>query len=234
MPPAAGLLQSKREVTANFPEVGIFDHLGRDRGRYAEIFQVLVAGVDQLMGDLGTACRSGHDIAGANRIGLLAEAVLPLPLENHEQLMDAVVIVIGKRPLARRDHVQHAADAGRADGAAEAADLRLEALAMGVVAQRHVGDVHDGLGASANCPPTAHRRVACDVVVTAERARRNASTRLALVQARNLDSASAKVFDGLERSKRMMVANSTSRRCSGAGNRCRDPAADLLRDKSSR
>ena len=106
------------------------------------------------MGDLRTACRSGQDIAGANRIGLLAEAVLSLALENHEQLMDAVVIVIGKRPLARRNHVQHAADAGRADGAAEAADLRLEAVAMGVVAQPTSATFMTGLvGSSAISRP---------------------------------------------------------------------------------
>ena len=87
------------------------------------------------MGGLGPAGGRSEHVAGANRVRLLAEAVLALPVQDHEQLMDAVMVVIGKGPLAGRDDVQHAADAGRADGAAEAADLRLELVAMAVVAQ---------------------------------------------------------------------------------------------------
>src|ERR1700730_17245986 len=46
--------------------VGIFHHLGRDRGRNTKIFQVFVAGVDKLMGGFGTAGRGSEHVAGAN------------------------------------------------------------------------------------------------------------------------------------------------------------------------
>ena len=54
-----------------------------------------------------------------------------------------MVHMIGKRLFARLHHMQHAANAGRADLAGEGANLGFKALAVACVAEGNVGEAND-------------------------------------------------------------------------------------------
>ena len=55
------------------------------------------------------AGRRAHEVAGTNRMFLLAVAIFALAFEHEQQLVHDVMPVERKRALARRNHVHGAA-----------------------------------------------------------------------------------------------------------------------------
>ena len=132
-------------VTPTFPEFGIFDDLDAAQVGNAEIAEIALAGIDELMGLAARRC--AHEIACTNRVFLLAVPILALAREHEDQLVHDVVAVERERALARRNHMHGAAQVGKADERADAAPFDSELLAIAAVDERHVVDIdHDFVG----------------------------------------------------------------------------------------
>jgi hypothetical protein len=101
------------------------------------------------MRGLRPAGRAHHDVAGADRVALRAEAQGPGAGEDHEHLLIGMVVMERPGPLARRHLGQAAAEQAGAECGPDPAPARLVSVAVGLGHQGDVGDGEDGVSSRA-------------------------------------------------------------------------------------
>src|SRR5215475_5580984 len=101
--------------------IGVLTGVNFRQCREREVSYRCLAGVDDLVSDLWSSRRACDHIVFADRISLVTEAQLALPLDDQKHLLFAVVAVERTLNLARRQHRKVVAELLGADMPADLA-----------------------------------------------------------------------------------------------------------------